>query len=159
MDTQAANRIWLPTQPRHYITRKKIPLSRQLLKMGTRWPETCRATYKEQLIRRNKYNTKWHLVGFLFHIFILVFLTVPCRWKTASLLQTKYKLSVYSSSNLGIKSLQMATLLTVLPSASTYNNFNLKGLKQCLSWSSFHAVIFGTWSSSLFWMNSCLEIG
>jgi len=36
--------------------------------MGTRWPETCWATYKEQLIRRNKYNTKWHLVGFLFHI-------------------------------------------------------------------------------------------
>ena len=46
----------------------KIPLSRQLLKMGTRWPETCWATYKEQLIRRNKYNTKWHLVGFLFCI-------------------------------------------------------------------------------------------
>ena len=36
--------------------------------MGTRWPETCWATYKEQLIRRNKYNSKWHLVGFLFHI-------------------------------------------------------------------------------------------
>jgi len=36
--------------------------------MGTRWPETCWATCKEQLIRRNKYNTKWHLVGFLFHI-------------------------------------------------------------------------------------------
>ena len=68
MDTQLANRIWLPTQPRHYTTREKIPLSRQLLKMGTRWPETCWATYKEQLIRRNKYNTKWHLVGFLFHI-------------------------------------------------------------------------------------------
>ena len=47
---------------------EKIPLSRQLLKMGTRWPETCWATYKEQLIRRNNYNTKWHLVGFLFHI-------------------------------------------------------------------------------------------
>ena len=46
---------------------KIIPLSRQLLKMGTRWPETCWATYKEQLIGRNKYNTKWHLVGFLFH--------------------------------------------------------------------------------------------
>ena len=43
---------------------KKIPLSRQLLKMGTWWHETCWATYK----RRNKYNTKWHLVGFLFHI-------------------------------------------------------------------------------------------
>jgi len=28
----------------------------------------CLATYKEQLLRRNKYNTKWHLVGFLFHI-------------------------------------------------------------------------------------------
>ena len=68
MDTQAANRIWPPTQPRHYTTREKIPLSRQLLKMGTRWAETCWATYKEQLIRRNKYNTKWHLVGFLFHI-------------------------------------------------------------------------------------------
>jgi len=68
MDTQAANRIWLPTQPRHYTTREKIPLSRQLLKMGTWWPETCWATYKEQLLRRNKYNTKWHLVGFLFHI-------------------------------------------------------------------------------------------
>jgi len=68
MDTQPANRIWLPTQPRHYTTREKIPLSRQLLKMGTRWPETCWATYKKQLIRRNKYNTKWHLVGFLFHI-------------------------------------------------------------------------------------------
>jgi len=67
MDTQAANRIWLPTQTQHYTTRKKIPLSRQILKMGTRWPETCWATYKEQLIRRNKYNTKWHLVGFLFH--------------------------------------------------------------------------------------------
>ena len=67
MDTQAANRIWLPTQSRHYTTREKIPLSRQLLKMGTRWPETCWATYKEQLIRRNKYNTKWHLVDFLFH--------------------------------------------------------------------------------------------
>ena len=67
MDTQPANRIWLPTQPRHYTTREKIPLSRQLLKMGTRWPETCWATYQEQLIRRNKYNTKWHLVGFLFH--------------------------------------------------------------------------------------------
>ena len=63
MDTQAANRIWLSTQPRHYTTCEKIPLSRQLLKMGTRWPETCWATYKEQLIRRNKYNTKWHLVG------------------------------------------------------------------------------------------------
>jgi len=36
--------------------------------MGTRWPKTCWATYKEQFIRRNKYNTKWHLVGFLFHI-------------------------------------------------------------------------------------------
>jgi len=23
MDTQAANRIWLPTQPRHYTTREK----------------------------------------------------------------------------------------------------------------------------------------
>jgi len=68
MDTQAANWIWLPTQPRHYTTREKIPLSHQLLKMGTRWPETCWATYKEKLIRRNKYNTKWHLVGFLFHI-------------------------------------------------------------------------------------------
>ena len=68
MDTQPANRIWLPTQPRHYTTREKIPLSHQLLKMGTRWPETCWATYKEQLIRRNKYNTKWHLVGFLFHM-------------------------------------------------------------------------------------------
>ena len=68
MDTQPANRIWLPTQPRHYITREKIPLSRWLLKMGIRWPETCWATYKEQLIRRNKYNTKWHLVGFLFHM-------------------------------------------------------------------------------------------
>jgi len=68
MDTQPANRIWPPTQPRHYTTREKIPLSRQLLKMGTRWPETCWATYKEQLIRRNKYDTKWHLVGFLFHI-------------------------------------------------------------------------------------------
>jgi len=68
MDTQPANRLWLPTQPRQYTTREKIPLSRQLLKMGTRWPETCWATYKEQLIRRNKYNTKWHLVGFLFHI-------------------------------------------------------------------------------------------
>jgi len=67
MDTQPANRIWLPTQPRHYTTREKIPLSRHLLKTGTRWPETCWATYKEQLIRRNKYNTKWHLVGFLFH--------------------------------------------------------------------------------------------
>jgi len=41
-----------------YTRRKKIKLSRQLLKMGTRWPETCWATYKEQLIRRNKYNTK-----------------------------------------------------------------------------------------------------
>jgi len=61
-------RIWLPTQPRHYTTREKIPLSRQLQKMGTRWRETCWATYKEQFIRRNKYNTKWHLVGFLFHI-------------------------------------------------------------------------------------------
>jgi len=68
MDTQAANWIWLPTQPRHYTTREKVPLSRQLLKMGTMWPETCWATYKEQIIRRNKYNTKWHLVGFLFHI-------------------------------------------------------------------------------------------
>ena len=66
--TQAANRIWLPTQPRHCTTREKISLSRQLLKMGTRWSETCWATYKEQLIRRNKYNTKWHLVGFLFNI-------------------------------------------------------------------------------------------
>ena len=53
---------------RSITTREKIPLSRQLLKIGTRWPETCWATYKEQLIRRNKYNTKWHLVGFLFHI-------------------------------------------------------------------------------------------
>jgi len=47
--------------------------------MGTRWTETCWATYKEQLIRRNKYNTKWHLVGFLFHvdcIFIIVYWTV-----------------------------------------------------------------------------------
>jgi len=70
MDTQVANRIWLPTQPRHYTTREKIPLSRQLLRMGTRWPETCWITYKEQLIRRNKYNTKWHLVGFLFHTVI-----------------------------------------------------------------------------------------
>ena len=50
MDTQPANRIWQPTQPQHYTTREKIPLSRQLLKMGTRWPETCWATYKEQLI-------------------------------------------------------------------------------------------------------------
>ena len=48
MDTQAANWIWLPTQPRHYTTREKIPLSRQLLKMGTKWPETCWATYKEK---------------------------------------------------------------------------------------------------------------
>ena len=47
-DTQAANRIWLPTQPRHYTTREKIPLSRQLLKMGTMWPKTCWATYKEK---------------------------------------------------------------------------------------------------------------
>jgi len=56
----------------HYTTREKIPLSRQVLKMGTRWPETCWATYKEQLVRRNKYNTKWHLVGFLFHIATVV---------------------------------------------------------------------------------------
>ena len=72
MDTQPANRIWLPTQPRHYTTREKIPLSRQLLKMCTRWPETCWATYKEQPIRRNKYNTEWHLVGLLFHIVTVV---------------------------------------------------------------------------------------
>ena len=39
--------------------------------MGTRCPETCWATYKEQLIRKNKYNTKWHLVGFLFHIVLM----------------------------------------------------------------------------------------
>jgi len=76
-----------------------------------------------------------------------------------SFIATKYKLSVSSSSNLGIKSLQMAALHTILPSVSTCNNFNLKGLKRRLSWSSFHAVIFGTWSSLLFWMNSCLEIG
>jgi len=44
---------WLPTQTRHYTTREKILLSRQLLKMGTRWPETCWATYKEQLIKEN----------------------------------------------------------------------------------------------------------
>jgi len=81
MDTQPANRIWLPTQPRHYTTREKIPLSRQLLKMGTRWPETCWATYKDRLIRRNKYNTKWHLVGFLFHIkiiFVCLFVVLNC---------------------------------------------------------------------------------
>jgi len=51
MDTQLANQIWLPTQPWHYTTREMIPLSRQLLMMGTRWPETCWATYKEQLIK------------------------------------------------------------------------------------------------------------
>ena len=66
-------------------------------------------------------------------IFILVFLTVPCRWKTGSSRQTKYKLSVSSSNNLGINSLHMAAVLTVLPSVSTCNNFNLKGLKQSLS--------------------------
>ena len=79
VDTQAANRIWLPTQPRHYTTREKIPLSRQHLKMGTRWPETCWATYKEQLTRRNKFNTKWHLVGFLFHID--TYITLPQVFK------------------------------------------------------------------------------
>ena len=50
----------------------QTPLSHQLLKMGTRWPETCWATYKEQLIRRNKYNTKWHLVGFSFHLILRI---------------------------------------------------------------------------------------
>ena len=50
MDTQPANRIWPPTLPRHYTTRgKKIPLSHQLLRMGTRWPETCWATYKGEI--------------------------------------------------------------------------------------------------------------
>ena len=49
IDTQPANRIWLPTQPRHYTTREKIPLNRQLLKIGTRWPETCWATYKGEI--------------------------------------------------------------------------------------------------------------
>ena len=80
MDTQPANRIWLPTQPRHYTTREKIPLSRQHLKMGTRWPETCWASYKEQLIRRNKYNTKWHLVGFLFHIELRCTVNHTSKW-------------------------------------------------------------------------------
>jgi len=51
MDTKPANRIWLPKQPRHCTIREKIPLSRQLLKMGTRWSETCWAIYKEQLIK------------------------------------------------------------------------------------------------------------
>jgi len=49
MDTQPANRIWPPTQPRHYTEREKIPLSCQLLKMGTRWPETCWLTYKGEI--------------------------------------------------------------------------------------------------------------
>ena len=39
MDTQPTNRIWLPTQPRHYTTREKIPLSRQLLKMAQGGPK------------------------------------------------------------------------------------------------------------------------
>ena len=30
-------------------TRQKIPLSPQLLRMGTRWPETCWATYKGEI--------------------------------------------------------------------------------------------------------------
>ena len=47
MNTQPANRMWLPTQPRQYTTREKIPQSRLLLRMSTRWPETCWTTYKE----------------------------------------------------------------------------------------------------------------
>jgi len=37
--------------------------SRQFLKIGTWLPETCWATCKGEI----KDNTKWHLVGFLFH--------------------------------------------------------------------------------------------
>jgi len=42
----------------------KIPLSRQLLKMGTRWPETFWANYKGEI----NILLKWHLVGLLIHI-------------------------------------------------------------------------------------------
>ena len=49
IDKQPANRIWLLTQPRNYTTREKIPLSRQLLKLGTRWPETWWATCKGEI--------------------------------------------------------------------------------------------------------------
>ena len=38
MDTQPSNRILLPTQPWHYTTCEKIPLSRQLLKYVAQLP-------------------------------------------------------------------------------------------------------------------------
>jgi len=64
MDTRPANRIWQPTQPRHYTTSGK-----NITKSSA--PEDGHKVARNMLInlyRRNKYNTKWHLVGFLLHI-------------------------------------------------------------------------------------------
>ena len=64
MDTQPANRIWPPTQPRHYTTRGKNTTKQSAPEDG----HNLARNMLSKLQRRNKYNTKWHLVGFLFHI-------------------------------------------------------------------------------------------
>ena len=64
MDTQPANPIWPPTQPRHYTTSGKNTTKSSAPEDGHKVAQNM----LNNLQRRNKYNTKWHLVGFLFNI-------------------------------------------------------------------------------------------
>jgi len=119
MDTQAANRIWLPTQPwvcnlinlyirshlyttaettnynnpphqTTHLTWKQTNISTCqyytymeitlpiVTALHHTWKNTTKSLAPEdghkvaRNMLRNKYNTKWHLVGFLFHIALLV---------------------------------------------------------------------------------------
>ena len=65
---RSTTELWPPTQPRHYTTRGKNTTKSSA---PEDWHKVAR-NMLSNLKRRNKYNTKWYLVDFLFHIKIII---------------------------------------------------------------------------------------